>query len=1399
MAGPLFRKDCFQTPNVPPPLHFGRTKRNPGLGLVGPQSPNSTNSSSTEYSMFGKVQRSNTGGYVMPHQLPSVSTFAGSPGVQRGHGWNLRTSPKNPVRRMNSLNTEWTRSRSLKPRHYEIVRRSRNGQANAILTPRPCRQFDLRGDSDYETPERVRERTLRLSQSCYHPNERPRLWQGESVRSGGSEIANKHRGLSADANHHASPDHQRPISPKSFSSWRQCATSRAVDAPPDRRGRLERLQTPHLALVGENSQATDVYETEGPAVASSLLEALRELKVAEAEQLDRTQLVEARRITLFDLIAGKERRQRARSPPPVPPKPTRRTNRPHQEVTPGVRDELGMNSSHVKDPSSSSTIPKSVINLQPSMLFVAVPPPLPSPPKTALLRQIDFKGNHSQTAKIRDYNEHEIKADCVKPISENPFLKRDRCQTEIEDRCLPQRTRRTAKEMDVVTKEINTTESSVSPCLSGEGDGDKDEFEKTSTSSESMEWPKPDQITACPKSGQCSPDTPDECLHRPQRRGQCSQGSVRDDVIANRGLVRVSLVAAPKNPIPVENQSIAVDAASDTSSSQASTVFSYPWDLPPPHLQAERRPRDEANVQRVGGVADDDDNAVLNSTPSYSLAKWATLHKHISSAGGAMKSDCSSLSDDSALSEEANGGTLSRDGVGSKDAIEGPLLPSTGSTDVEEETRDFRNAQQQNPYAIVGEESNVYEKILNRAAPKNKQSPDLEAPSKPSHCNSGGTIKPYVYAEVKKSADVPFTNRLTSPPVPQHPLKSDREARLSSRTNDGHFYEIIDSNARETENVKPVNGTCPSSNSSPVLNEQTQDIRANQLRGAVSSSASNERGRHLERFICGLVNDKKSSFSKHVTKFVECALKQLEQPCASRLQHVRPLGQMSHNDFCPGSVLSIRQFMNGAPQYLQKVHKLGLKLAIEAECRELRGLQYFDVGGELEELAQWATLRPLHQKIIDNLERHGPGSISVRRAIRFADLVKNDHLNSPCLSKVDRADLVKQILKPIEQIFALLEGSFKPATKLDYLARIFRIIDEQIQNSTNQTQAQTKNARDALRIILYAMVFSLTRMLAFSRPDVDVSRVEVQQRYIEGLISPARLAANADACRRLTDLVCVLRYVDSFVRYPPPPDTMRFLITHQRNPNEAPTTWLDTEFFSSQTLNKLRRSFTDDIQAALARTPDTLIDSSMTRSMQTWEESLKCGSESFYECKSSIVVLAASEADHRLVPYNIPLRPSLTVRELCNLLALRQQIFDPKEFTLFFHSASGDLPLLDSLHLQRFLVQQGLSDAQSPNDEGLCSFSSCGSIDLIASPRPSTPKRSTFSRLFRRRKRVASTETNLFMTDTTSARQRKPSIDWSSADMPTAPFVLIYRRRSTEAVLYASDLFQSIPSSSKLI
>ena len=125
-----------------------------------------------------------------------------------------------------------------------------------------------------------------------------------------------------------------------------------------------------------------------------------------------------------------------------------------------------------------------------------------------------------------------------------------------------------------------------------------------------------------------------------------------------------------------------------------------------------------------------------------------------------------------------------------------------------------------------------------------------------------------------------------------------------------------------------------------------------------------------------------------------------------------------------------------------------------------------------------------------------------------------------------------------------------------------------------------------------------------------------------------------------------------------------------------------------------------------------------------------------------------------------------------------------------------DVPMSDNIHLERFL-SQGRSDEHdvSPTDE---SPPFCSSSDSVDNLQTSKRKSSSLRWFFQRRKRLYSSDAALDC-DSSQTHQldsgiaeRRPSIDWSVLSKKKSNFLLIYRRRTTGPLIYASDLFNSL-------
>ncbi|BHF80437.1 E3 ubiquitin protein ligase rin2 [Sparganum proliferum] len=368
----------------------------------------------------------------------------------------------------------------------------------------------------------------------------------------------------------------------------------------------------------------------------------------------------------------------------------------------------------------------------------------------------------------------------------------------------------------------------------------------------------------------------------------------------------------------------------------------------------------------------------------------------------------------------------------------------------------------------------------------------------------------------------------------------------------------------------------------------------------------------------------------------------------------------------------VRQFMSGLINYLQNNPVNGIDVVLEAEQEELRGLTYVNVSRQLEKVIQELILRPLHHHLIQEIMEALIKSNKARSAAHFRERVFKEY-DRLCSS--DNQALVKAyLLDPLIRIFDDIQHTFRPDKKIEGLIKILKTIDEFVQQP--QATASSKQT-------MYAVVLALSSLLVTSTATDVLSPIDVQRLYIEGLMARQYLQASFDGCGCLTDLSCALRYTETML-----PSTLCTAEAVLALKNSAiareHSTFDNTERRRGQSLqpelirptwsppsSKMMKSFTEKYSSQFLGSVKSMTG--------TANEDLS------EDLETLVLVLAVDEEVSKFKLLDFPVRHSLTVRELCNLLARRMNIFDPKEFGLFIHLENDDLPLDDSLRLEQVL------------------------------------------------------------------------------------------------------------------
>uniref|UniRef100_A0A0V0J926 FERM domain-containing protein n=1 Tax=Schistocephalus solidus TaxID=70667 RepID=A0A0V0J926_SCHSO len=417
--------------------------------------------------------------------------------------------------------------------------------------------------------------------------------------------------------------------------------------------------------------------------------------------------------------------------------------------------------------------------------------------------------------------------------------------------------------------------------------------------------------------------------------------------------------------------------------------------------------------------------------------------------------------------------------------------------------------------------------------------------------------------------------------------------------------------------------------------EKADMVRSFPLPPTPEEQNVNRSGHHIRDFVHALANDGECAFSKQVLTFIDCTKQR--GYCSPHL-----------------TMQGVRQFMSGLINYLQNNPLDGIDVALKAEREELRGLNYLSVGKELEKVIQELILRPLHHHLLQEIMEYLIREKTARSAAYFSEhvLKEYDRLCSP-----DEQELVKShLLDLVVRLFNDTQRTFRPEKKITSLTKILKMIDEFVQ----QPQANAPHKQ-----LLYAVVLALSHLLVTSTTTETLSPIDVQRQYIEGLLSRRYLQASIEGCRCLTDLSCTLRCTEPML-----PSALIIADAVLALKNAAITR--EHSAFDS---NQRRRG--QSLQPELIRTTFSPISSKMVKSYTEKCPSPSRGSvtgrtataviDLLEDLETLVLVIAVDEEVSQFKLHDFPMRPSLTVRELCNLLAQRMNIFDPKEFGLFLH------------------------------------------------------------------------------------------------------------------------------------
>ncbi|GAA52190.1 protein sprint [Clonorchis sinensis] len=473
-------------------------------------------------------------------------------------------------------------------------------------------------------------------------------------------------------------------------------------------------------------------------------------------------------------------------------------------------------------------------------------------------------------------------------------------------------------------------------------------------------------------------------------------------------------------------------------------------------------------------------------------------------------------------------------------------------------------------------------------------------------------------------------------------------------------------------------------------------------------------GWFIRKFLQRLIKDKTGEVAEQIGLFIECTRASSDRGPYRTMQ-------------------SIRQFINGMTNYLMRNPKLGLSEAVNKEKEQLSDYGFLNVGAILETTLQKYVLRPLHRHVIRQLKReqirHNELE-SVRAKIHLARCSPSDSLppsygvsvNSRIsthniqLSSEDYHPIYAWTLARAGLLLAPLipdpinsdqpcptKAAFCPAAlQADYL-------DGLLTKSQLSNQAIDQCSLNDLFGTLYWVWSRSTTHPELQRGNsVDhlISNDFESPRMPNVNATPnGGFTSNSQQCAMLPPPPVSMQHPDplkSMKRRIIPPSRRKTVTTVQHpgaSPAESqsgsPVIGSKFDFVSKIPVNTLQRAASkqsvrsysiETEQAVTVRSGDV---EHLSARWRPWAPSVSGSSFSTPAGSAReqplVRVLVMDEKTNQMRSQFYPVRPSLTASELCNILAFRMKIFDPKEFGLFVHIEGREIPLDDSLRIADFI------------------------------------------------------------------------------------------------------------------
>ncbi len=332
---------------------------------------------------------------------------------------------------------------------------------------------------------------------------------------------------------------------------------------------------------------------------------------------------------------------------------------------------------------------------------------------------------------------------------------------------------------------------------------------------------------------------------------------------------------------------------------------------------------------------------------------------------------------------------------------------------------------------------------------------------------------------------------------------------------------------------------------------------------------------------------------------------------------------------------NIRQFMNGMKNYLVKHGEGQLDQMVQQERSKLKQNEFLNIDAILEGALHKLVIKPLknflYQLFINEYNRNGSLKL-LSKNIKEAQSKSAEELGV----RSELLPLDHKAMVEIQKSLCKLQQSYSPLKKLEYLLTSISTIynsvrHQQKKRSRNDSNSQLKSdyasfgADDFLPIFIYVLI------------QCGVISAEIEADYMFGLIHPSILSGEGGYyLTTLSSAVHVLK-------------NMR---DSQTDDNTISTT--------NDSINSL---------SSPIPIPDKINNSSSEISVTSYSSRHSPYTQiklpSIADLQGYMKIMIPDELTSNIMSKTLPVRPNMTTKEVCKMIAHKFKITNPEDFGLF--------------------------------------------------------------------------------------------------------------------------------------